>query len=85
MPTTKAQLVTALTTYGYTLKSDSSLRGFDKQVYLNQGGLAITVTSTGAAHTVVASSTNRLDSTGTTTSIGDLDTVNNHLKAVYNK
>jgi hypothetical protein len=86
MATTKAQLVTSLTsTYGYSLKSDSSARGFDRQVYLAPSGVAVTVTSTGAAHMIVASTTNRLDPTGATSSIGDLQTVADHLKAIFGK
>ena len=85
MAATKADLVNNLTGYGYTLKADSSPRGFDKQLYVLNSGVACTVTSTGAAHTIVASSTNRLDPTNSTVSIGSLDAVIAHLKQVYGK
>lgn len=80
---TKADLVTSLATNGYTLKSDSSARGFDRQLFIKQSGLACTVTSTSAAHTIASANTNRLDTKSASKSIGSLDDVVNHLKAIY--
>ena len=85
MATTKSDLIAAVTGYGYNLKSDSNPRGFDKQLFTHPSGVALTLTSNGAAHTIVGSSTNRFDGSNQTSSIGSLDTVANHLKAIYSK